>query len=408
MTTEWLGLIESNTTGSGRLFCTKARDLGLRPVVFTRQADRYPYLRLDDIDVRTVDTTDPAAVLRACVNLVEQKGGRIAGVTSSSEYFITTASEVARQLGLPHADPEALSGCRDKFTQRTRLRNSSVLGPEFAEAGTSDEAVLAAERIGLPVVVKPRSGSGSIGVRMCTSLASVKDAAADILQVNPVDLALPPQSSVMVEEYVDGIEYSVETMDTTVIGITRKHLGPEPHFVEIGHDFPAVLEAMERETVSHAAIRALRALGLGWGAAHIELRLARAGCRVIEVNPRLAGGMIPRLIEEAYGIDLVLHVVAKATGQELTPRPTRALASSIRFLLAGRAGRFLDVRGVEEAQGVAGVVAVGVNWKPEHKVTIRNSFQDRAAYVIAVADHTDAAAHASESGLAALSVRFAL
>ena len=50
MADEWLVLLESNTTGSGRLFCSAARELGLRPVVLSRDPGRYPYVESDGID----------------------------------------------------------------------------------------------------------------------------------------------------------------------------------------------------------------------------------------------------------------------------------------------------------------------------------------------------------------------
>ena len=44
---------------------------------------------------------------------------------------------------------------------------------------------------------------------------------------------------VLIEEYLQGPEYSVEIFGGEIIGITRKYLSREPYFVEIGHDFPA-------------------------------------------------------------------------------------------------------------------------------------------------------------------------
>jgi len=85
--TGWLALVESNTTGSGRLFCAAAGRLGLRPVLLARDPGRYPYVAADRIDSRVVDTGDPAAVRAACASL----GGTVAGVTSSSEYYVAIA-----------------------------------------------------------------------------------------------------------------------------------------------------------------------------------------------------------------------------------------------------------------------------------------------------------------------------
>lgn len=403
-TDQWFVLVESNTTGSGRLFCACARQLGLRPVVFASNPAKYPYLTADQRDTRQVDTAGVDAVLAACAEL----GGTVVGVSSSSEYFIGTASRVARTLGLPHADPDAIADCRDKYTQRARLRDAGLPGAAFEAAATPDAAVAAAERIGLPVVVKPIAGSGSIATRRCADLVEVKAAASAVLDVDPATLALPPQHSVMVEEYLSGAEYSVETLDDQVVGVTRKYLGPEPHFVETGHDFPAPLEPAERTAIGDAAVAALRALGLGWGPAHVELRYTPAGGpRIVEVNPRLAGGMIPRAVQEATGVDLIFHVVAKAAGHGVPARPTRSAAASIRFLVADRSGRLLGVDGVAEARRLPGVVEVGLTRQPGQDLVLRHSFQDRLGYVIAAGAQSSVAACAADGGRRALSVRIA-
>ncbi len=403
MTADWLVLVESNTTGTGRLFCAGARRLGLEPVLFTRDPGRYPYVALDGIEHRIVDTTEPATVHRAAGELP----GRIAGVTSSSEYSIGTASEVARQLGLPHPDPAAVRACRDKHTQRVRLRDGGLPCPAFAVAHTVPEAVAAAARIGFPVVVKPIAGSGSIGVRRCGSPAEVAAAAGFVLETDPVELALPPQGAAVVEEYLDGAEYSVETLDEHVVGVTRKHLGPEPYFVETGHDFPAPLDPAARTAIGAAAVGALRALGLGWGAAHVELRLSAAGPRIVEVNPRLAGGMIPRMVQESTGIDMIFFQVARAAGRARVPVPSHHRAAAIRFLVAEEAGRIVEISGMPEARRVPGVVEVGLTREVGQDLVVRHSFQDRLGYVIASGSDGGAAAHAADAGLRILQARIA-
>lgn len=402
MSARWLVLVESNTTGSGRLFCARARELGLRPVVLARDPGRYPYLAIDRIDHRRTDTADPDAVLAACTALA----GLVAGVTSSSEYSIATGGEVARRLGLPHPDPAAVRACRDKPTQRARLHEVGVPGARFAAARSRAEAVAAAEAIGYPVVVKPVAGSGSIATRRCSDPESVEAAAAAVLSADPATLGLPPQEAVLVEEYLAGPEFSVETFDDRAIGVTRKHLGPEPHFLETGHDFPARLDPAARAAIAGTAVGALRALGLGWGPAHVELRHTATGPRIVEVNPRLAGGMIPRMVQAATGIDLIRETVARAAGLPgRPPAPPPERAASIRFLVADAAGVLAEVRGVAEARQVPGVVEVGLTREPGQEVVPRGSFQDRLGYVIAAGDDGEAVARAAQTGLQALKAR---
>ncbi len=399
MTGGWLVLVESNTTGSGRLFCECARRMGLRPVLLARDPDRYPYVRADAVDSRVADTTAPDALLAACAGL----GGPVAGVTSSSEYFIGTAGQIARSLGLPHPDPEAVASCRDKNQQRIRLLQAGLPCPAFEAARSADEAVAAAARIGLPVVIKPVAGSGSVGVRLCASLAEAAAAASHVLTSDPAGLGLPPQGSVLVEQFLTGPEYSAEILGEQVIGITRKHLGPEPYFVETGHDFPAPLGLAEQAAIGDAAVAGLRALGLGWGGAHVELRhTAAAGPVIVEVNPRLAGGMIPRMVQEATGIDMIFQVVAAAAGRPGLPRPAAARAASIRFLVAGQPGQLTDVTGMAAARQLPGVVEVGLTCEIGQEVVLRHSFRDRLGYVIAAASNGSVAARAADAGLLAL------
>ena len=392
--TGWLVFVESNTTGSGRLFCRAAVRAGLRPAMLARDPGRYPYVAADEVTSRVVDTADPAAVLAACRALP----GPVRGVTSSSEYRVATAAEVARELGLDHPDPDAVRACRDKPTMRERLRAAGVPGPAVLVATTPDEAAAAPA---FPVVVKPVAGSGSIGVRRCDSPGQARDAAARVLAGLP---GLPPQPAVLVEDYLTGPEFSVETFDDRVVGITAKHLGPEPWFVETGHDFPARLPVEHRSALAAAALDALRALGLGWGAAHVELRLTAAGPRVVEVNPRLAGGMIPRMVEEATGLDLVARQVARAAGRTGPVRPTRGGGAAIRFLVGDTQGRLVEVRGADRARAVPVGVEVGVRARPGQELTLRHSFQDRLAYVVAAAPGPLAAAEIAEQALRMVTV----
>jgi biotin carboxylase len=398
----WLVLVESNTTGSGRLFCAAARRLGLRPVVLARDPGRYPYLELDAIETRTVATTDPAAVAAACDDLADRdgRGGRVGGVTSSSEYHVATAAGIARRRGLPHPDPDAIRACRDKATQRARLLAAAVPGARWASVGSPAEAVAAASLLGLPVVVKPIAGSGSIATRRCSTGDEVESAAEAALA------AAAPQGAALVESYLTGTEYSVETFDDQVVGICRKHLGAEPHFVEVGHDFPAPLAPDVRADLATTALAALRALGLGWGPAHVELRHAPGDRpRIVEVNPRLAGGMIPRVVEEAAGIDLVLHTVARVAGIPCPVRPRASAAASIRFLVADRAGCLASIDGLAEARRLPHVIDVTATRRPGQPLPLTHSFEDRLAYVITKAPTPTTAAHAAHCALRSLTAR---
>ncbi|MFH9728532.1 ATP-grasp domain-containing protein [Streptomyces sp. NPDC017254] len=406
----WFAFLESNTTGTGREFCAAARARGLRPVLLTRDPDRYPYVAEDGIDTQVLDSADPVAVLDRCAGLADSAAG-LAGVASSSEYFVAAAARVAAKLGLPAADGDAVARCRDKQRQRELLAAGGVPVPAFASATAPDEAVRVAEAIGHPVVLKPVSGSGSIGVRLCRDAAETRAWAERLLDRGTDERGNPVTARLLVEAAVRGPEFSVETFDDTVVTVVAKHTGPEPYFVETGHDIPAPVPAADTEALGAVALRALSALGLGWGAAHTELRLTDTGPVIIEVNPRLAGGMIPVAVRAALGTDLVDAVVARAAG--LPPRAStedgrtdRGGHAAIRFLPAAREGRVTAVDGLADALTAPGVAAATVATAPGRTVGITHSFQDRLACVVATG--ADAAQAAQRAAAAARLIRIEL
>ncbi|MDP9239550.1 MAG: hypothetical protein M3O55_02780, partial [Actinomycetota bacterium] len=62
---------------------------------------------------------------------------------------------------------------------------------------------------------------------------------------------------------------------------------------------------------------------------------------------------------------------------------------------------------VAQARQVPGVVEVGLTRAAGADVVLRHSFQDRLGYIIASGETADAAAHAADEGLRALSADFA-
>ena len=398
-----LAFIESNTSGTGRLFARIAAENGVQPLLLTADAARYPYVVQDQVEVLQVNTQDEDAILSACRRLSAERG--IAGVTSSSEYFVAAAAKIAGQLGLPAPESEAIAACRDKHLQRLRLAAEGIDSPLFRLATSADEAVTAAEEIGFPVVLKPVYGSGSIGVKLCEDAAAVTAHAGELLSQRENERGQPIPQRILVEELVTGQEYSVETFNMVAIGVTRKYLGSLPAFVEVGHDYPAVLNAELERSISQIALRALEVLGLGWGPAHVEIRVTKDGPKIIEVNPRLAGGFIPELVRLASGVDLISATVRQVIGREPSLTPQRNQYASIRFIVAQREGRLEAINGLEEARRVSGVIRVET-YNGNGLARLRGDFRDRLGHVIAVAETNEAARVAAETAHAELALVF--
>ncbi|HET7232616.1 MAG TPA: ATP-grasp domain-containing protein [Longimicrobium sp.] len=391
--------IESNTSGTGRLFIRTAREMGYHPVLVTTRPAKYAFLSgAEAPEVLLVpgvdeDTLEP--LLRA------RFGGGVAGITSSSEYFIATAAALAARFGVPGPDAASVRAARDKSWQRRALSEAGLPAPEFRVVASASQAQAAAREIGVPVVVKPVDGSGSVGVRACGSAADAGGHAASLL----ADAAAAGQAPrVLVEAMVHGPEFSVEVFSARVVGITRKHLGRPPWFVEAGHDYPAAVPPATARALEDTVIRATAVLGLGWGPLHWELRMRGPDAVAIEVNPRLAGGFIPELVRHAQGIDLIRETLRLVVGEAPEVEPLRHRHASIRFLFAPGEGRLEAVEGVDEARAAEGVVDVALYRPVGDLLEIRGDFRDRIGHVIACMDGSDDACRAAERGRDAIRI----
>lgn len=372
-----LVFVESNTSGTGELFMDAARAAGLRPVLLTSDPGRYSYIRPCSPDVVVTDTGDKTRLMDTC-GAIRCSGGQIRGVWSSSEYFIPTSAWLARRLGLPGPDPAAVKAARSKTHQRQSLAGLSIGLAEWEAFRSPEKAAAAAHRIDPPMVVKPSSASGSIGVIRCDSAEQAALHAA---------LLLRDYEEVIVERLISGPEFSVEVFHGKAIIAVRKHLGPLPHFVETGHDAPADLGASESSALCAAAELAIAELGLTWGPAHVEVRMAESGPKIIEVNPRLAGGFIPSIVRLATGIDLVDATVRAVAGEKVVPgQPAQGRHASIRFILASGSGMWTGITNLPEVAGGRDVADLRTYVNPGTEIRLRGDFRDRVGHVIAVAD----------------------
>jgi hypothetical protein len=375
-------------------------------LLFTEPAWERRYLAGWTVLADPKETIDAEEMCRVARQLASREP--IHAVLSWDEARVLQAAKVAAALGLPGGDPEAVMRCRDKHLTREAFAAAGVPQPVAVLVGTVERALAAAGRIGFPVVLKPRAMAASLGVVRVDTPAEL------VAQFGFArDCAVPGswryESGVLVEEFLPQPEVSVDSAvhagEVLPMFVARKEVGYPPYFEEVGHVVDAADPLLADPGLRRVVQRAHAALGFTDGMTHTELKLTGSGPKVIEVNARLGGGLIPYLGLRASGVDPGLAAAAVACGRRPELAPTRHRVAAVRFFYVQQENSTLGEIQVDGAALPPGTEVLPL--LPAGEVVSpppAGLAWGRVAYAVAVADTTGECREALDAAAAALTV----
>ncbi len=206
------------------------------------------------------------------------------------EAHVMAASRVRETCGIPGTSVEATFLCRDKPAMKEALRKAGV--PCAQSIGSSDVAEIKdfAQRVGFPLVVKPRDAAGASGTYRCDDPGQLNDAL--------ITCGVDKGRSVAVEEFIEGHEGFYDTISIN---------GKVVHDF-VSHYYPNVLEAMRTRWISPQFIatnridavgaydevkamgqKVIETLGIGTSATHMEWFFGPKGLKFSEIGCRPPG-----------------------------------------------------------------------------------------------------------------------
>lgn len=411
-----VGVLESNLSGSGFEGLQIIKELDCRVTFFTRDLDRYlevpggpAYFEKYVDEIVHCETN----ILEELLPQVHRAGAEhpFDAFLTLAEYDVVVAAEVAVHLGLPTVSVDGVATARNKALMRRRCAELGVAIPAFRTVQTPAEAATAAAEIGLPCVVKPADETSSADVRL---VETAEQAAEHVELIRSRVENTRGQSryhELMVEEYLSGPEVSVEVLADgdryEVLGVTDKSVIGQGYFVELAHTFPSSLPEKLVGAIGDLAVESLRACGFDLGMAHVEIKVTESGPKLIEINPRPAGGKITYLADRALGIKSLELVARQYLGEKLPARvvPDKPVAgAAIRYLIA-QPGRVVSVSGQERAAALPGVEEVVVKPKPGAVLREPRRNGDRAGHVLVIAETAQLAARTAEAAVKEIDIR---
>ncbi|HST47601.1 ATP-grasp domain-containing protein [Jatrophihabitans sp.] len=339
----------------------------------------------------TLDATAMTAEAKRLDNQLRSEHGEgIAGIISYDEARVVATAAVAEALGLPTSPVEAIERCRDKHRTRQALDAANVPQAKSVAVRSPEQATSVADRLGYPVVVKPRHLAVSLGVTRADSAEELTAAYSRAVSITLPETPGDYDDPVLVEEYLDGPEISVDSacFDGRIVplAVAHKEVGFPPSFEEVGHVVDGADPLLHDEHLHDVLARAHQAVGFSTGMTHTELRRTETGFKVIEINARLGGDLIPYLGQLATGVDLSLAAAAIACGQTPDLTPGSSQVAAVRFYYPDQDLTVAEVR-IEDDRLPASILQADVLAAPGQHLTLpqrRTGVAGRLAQAVAV------------------------
>ena len=351
----------------------KAKELGyyVGVVDYNPNAVGIPFAD-EAFDVSTIDIEGVVRVARTF--------GPDGIVTLATDMPVRAVAAACEALGLPGISPETALRATDKGEMIQAFEKQGVAHPWYAIVPDYASLKKNADQISFPCIVKPTDNAGSRGVVLCREKAELEEAYQYALGESRGGV-------VILEEYLEGPEFSVEVMVTDgkphVLQITDKCTTGAPHFVEMGHSQPTRQPVAVQKEIRECAIRAVRAVGINVGPAHVELIYTKKGPVMVELGARLGGDFIAtHLVPLSTGIDMVEMTIRLACGEKIDLSPKWERGSAIRYFKTPT-GTLRKIDGMERANKIPGVREVTFVHAVGETVGEIGSSVDRIGFVIA-------------------------
>lgn len=315
---------------------------------------------------------------------VVEKYGVNAMVTAATDKPLVMMARVAEKYGFPFYSIETAQWSTDKYQMKQRFLEGGVpcaRGRLIAKAEEADDLYY-------PLIVKPRDNSGSRGVKLCRNKEELQEAMQEALQYSHLD-------TVLVEEYIEGQEYSIEGLhydgESEVIQFTEKTTTEFPYNVELAHKQPANLTEAQKDEIRQVISKIAQCMHFENCPSHTELKINERGIFIIETSPRLGGDYITStLVPLSTGINVEDQLLHIALGEKVDTQAGRVeKASGVCFFCLPEGGvKKIDPQ-INEVATWPGVYSFELKLKEGDEVHQITSSLNRYGEVIVSADNRE-------------------
>lgn len=381
--------INSQKSGSSREAIKAADHLGYYTVLltnkmsFVKQRSEFP-----DVHNMKICEINDINKIRKVINELIAKALDIKLIISFVDPYCSIASTLCGEFCDNKFSTNAIAAMEDKILSRKIIEKTKYC-PRYMSI--SKDNILSEDDIicRLPLIMKSPNSSGSKDVFKIDDYRSFLKT-RDILQ------AKYPNDPILIEEFLDGPQYLIETVVTDnevhIIAIIEQEITFDKKFIITGYNLMITPQTEFYKELKQAVKTIIEKHAMKSGTCHLEMRYISDGWRLIEINPRISGAGMNNFIEIGLGLNLVEETLRYALGLDYNFKPRHKFNCFAQYVTLSEKGILKKITGRIKAKKSPGVKFVYIKPRKGAFLTPPLSMGNRYAYVIAIGDNEKEAA----------------
>lgn len=262
----------------------------------------------------------------------------IKAIIPGADFGVDLVDKLNTLLKLPGNSSETTYKRRDKFAQQEALKNAGLRYIKSRVVSSLDEALAFFEETGCDtVVLKPLSGAGSVGMHICTNKSEITNCV--LMELSNKDVFGSENKNLLIQEYISGIEFVVNTASSDGVHmLTDMWVYNKIKLNDEGNVYDYIkllvdISPKHRNLVQYA-FNVLDTVEFKYGPCHTEFMVDDKGPVLIEINPRLSGGVVHKDISiESLGYDPIECALDAYIDKESFNKRKRSFYHPVKYAL---------------------------------------------------------------------------
>jgi glutathione synthase/RimK-type ligase-like ATP-grasp enzyme len=378
---EYIIYIGTHQSGSSRDGIEAGKKLGYSTILFTnngkflRERELFP-----EVDEMIQVNLRQEEAIRKEISSLQQQGKKIACIISFFDAYVYLAAQLSNEFCGTGISLAPIIDCMDKTALRTKLNGKDYssdfikMEPPFSKEGV--------KTIPYPFVLKSPVSNGSKDVLL------IHDEEELIWGIKKLRRKKP--STILLEEYLEGPQYLIEVVvkegKPVIAVVVKQEINYRERFIVTGY---SVSPVHAHPSLVKKVAEIVNDLGFVNGSCHLEMRLVKKQWKLIEINPRISGGAMNKMIFEAYGLSVVEETLRVYLGKPHSIGPKWEKHIYTYYMTVKKMGKLLKVTGKNKAEEQEGIIDVYI--KPRKGKILRpaTSMGHRYGYVMAGGDSVE-------------------